>query len=187
MVSVSGIYSPSLEIWQNFSTIASGLLVLNASFASSAPSGMLKSIMKAFGMSQVEGTLTVSLFIGTSRHATAKQTGVSWIFSWILCWALSVGADERASRKETHFHHRIFRILCFSDRMCSRSKCRCLADLSVFERMFRCLSVDEYWRVTRYVLTFILPLPLLNVSPRWHVSTFEEWISAVFSFFMKLG
>lgn len=44
-------------------TFASSLLVLNASFASSAPSGLIRTLMSEFHMSQIEGTLTVSLFI----------------------------------------------------------------------------------------------------------------------------
>ncbi|KAG8856690.1 hypothetical protein FRB91_000395 [Serendipita sp. 411] len=51
------------RVYRWYLTFASSLLVLNASFASSAPSGMLPVIMREFHMSQVEGTLTVSMFI----------------------------------------------------------------------------------------------------------------------------
>ncbi|PVG00830.1 putative mfs-multidrug-resistance transporter [Serendipita vermifera] len=44
-------------------TFASSLLVLNASFASSAPSGLLRTLMREFHLSQIEGTLSISLFI----------------------------------------------------------------------------------------------------------------------------
>lgn len=51
------------KLYRWYLTFASSLLVLNASFASSAPSGMLPPIMSHFEMSQIEGTLTISLFL----------------------------------------------------------------------------------------------------------------------------
>lgn len=44
-------------------TLAGGLLVLNATFSSSAPSALVPTFMGEFGISQEVGTLTVSLFV----------------------------------------------------------------------------------------------------------------------------
>ncbi|KAF7986356.1 hypothetical protein HWV62_35362 [Athelia sp. TMB] len=44
-------------------TTAGGLLVLSATFASSAPSGMVPQLMEAFDMSEELGSLTISVFI----------------------------------------------------------------------------------------------------------------------------
>ncbi|KAG1825807.1 major facilitator superfamily domain-containing protein [Suillus subaureus] len=44
-------------------TLAGGLLVLNATFSSSAPSALVPTFMEEFGISQEVGTLTVSLFV----------------------------------------------------------------------------------------------------------------------------
>ncbi|KAF9015497.1 major facilitator superfamily domain-containing protein [Cyathus striatus] len=44
-------------------TLASGFLVLNATFASSSPSGIFAQLVKEFGMSEKLGVLTLSLFI----------------------------------------------------------------------------------------------------------------------------
>ena len=45
-------------------TFVSSLMILNASFASSAPSGVALPIAIKFGLSQIETTLAISLFIG---------------------------------------------------------------------------------------------------------------------------
>ncbi|KAG1749872.1 major facilitator superfamily domain-containing protein [Suillus paluster] len=44
-------------------TLAAGLLVLNATFSSSAPSSLVPTLMHEFGVSREVGTLTVSLFV----------------------------------------------------------------------------------------------------------------------------
>ncbi|KAF8078744.1 major facilitator superfamily domain-containing protein [Lyophyllum atratum] len=44
-------------------TIASGVLVLNATFASSAPAGILQPLARELGMSHIAGVLTISLFV----------------------------------------------------------------------------------------------------------------------------
>ncbi|KAF8958850.1 major facilitator superfamily domain-containing protein [Flammula alnicola] len=44
-------------------TIASGVLVLNATFASSAPSGIIAQLTKEFHMSEIVAILTLSLFV----------------------------------------------------------------------------------------------------------------------------
>ncbi|KAG1846887.1 major facilitator superfamily domain-containing protein [Suillus subluteus] len=44
-------------------TLAGGLLVLNATFSSSAPSALVPTFMEEFGISQEVGTLTISLFV----------------------------------------------------------------------------------------------------------------------------
>jgi protein-S-isoprenylcysteine O-methyltransferase Ste14 len=46
-----------------FLTAFVGLLVLNATFASSAPSNLLPSIITYYGVSQLVGILTISLFV----------------------------------------------------------------------------------------------------------------------------
>ncbi|KAK7468768.1 hypothetical protein VKT23_003269 [Stygiomarasmius scandens] len=53
--------------WSNlrkwYMTMAAGLLALNASFASSAPSGVAPALMEEFSISREVATLTVSLFV----------------------------------------------------------------------------------------------------------------------------
>ncbi|KAL0951355.1 hypothetical protein HGRIS_008059 [Hohenbuehelia grisea] len=44
-------------------TMASALLMLNATFASSAPAGIVKELMEEFHMSETVGALTISLFV----------------------------------------------------------------------------------------------------------------------------
>ncbi|KAG2023094.1 multidrug transporter [Coprinopsis cinerea AmutBmut pab1-1] len=44
-------------------TMASGLFVLNATFASSSPSGIFPNLVEEFKMSEIVGTLTLSLFV----------------------------------------------------------------------------------------------------------------------------
>jgi multidrug resistance protein len=51
----------SAQRW--YITMTGGLLVLNATFASSAPSGMVPQLMRHFGFSEEIGTLTISLFV----------------------------------------------------------------------------------------------------------------------------
>ncbi|KAG8891926.1 hypothetical protein FRC00_012905, partial [Tulasnella sp. 408] len=46
-----------------FLTVASGLLMLNASFASSAPTGVLDQLIEDFSLSRTLATLTISLFV----------------------------------------------------------------------------------------------------------------------------
>ncbi|KAJ8520098.1 hypothetical protein ONZ45_g3022 [Pleurotus djamor] len=50
-----------LKRW--YLTLASGLLVLNATFASSAPSGIVPLLMDEFHLGQTVGILTISLFV----------------------------------------------------------------------------------------------------------------------------
>ncbi|KAG9051620.1 hypothetical protein FS837_000007 [Tulasnella sp. UAMH 9824] len=46
-----------------FLTMASGLLMLNASYASSAPAGVLDQLIERFSLSRILATLTISLFV----------------------------------------------------------------------------------------------------------------------------
>lgn len=41
-----------------------GVLILNATFASSAPSGIVENLMKVFTFSEEVGALMISLFVG---------------------------------------------------------------------------------------------------------------------------
>ncbi|KAF7436660.1 hypothetical protein PC9H_003493 [Pleurotus ostreatus] len=50
-----------LKRW--YLTLASGLLVLNATFASSAPSGIVPQLMEEFHLGETVGILTISLFV----------------------------------------------------------------------------------------------------------------------------
>ncbi|KAG6818037.1 hypothetical protein H0H87_009192 [Tephrocybe sp. NHM501043] len=51
----------TLRRW--YLTMASGLLVLNATFASSSPSGIARPLAQEFGMSEIETVLLISLFV----------------------------------------------------------------------------------------------------------------------------
>ena len=44
-------------------TMLAGMLVLNTTFASSAPSGAIGPISEKFGLSEIVGTLMISLFV----------------------------------------------------------------------------------------------------------------------------
>ncbi|KAG8929741.1 hypothetical protein FRC02_005130 [Tulasnella sp. 418] len=50
-----------LKRW--YLTMASGLLVLNATFSSSAPAGILGQLVQEFQLSHIEAVLTISLFV----------------------------------------------------------------------------------------------------------------------------
>lgn len=56
------------------STFVSSLLILNASFASSAPSGVALPIAVEFGLSQIETTLAISLFIGEPLRSLIRPS-----------------------------------------------------------------------------------------------------------------
>ncbi|KAG8938133.1 hypothetical protein FRC00_000561, partial [Tulasnella sp. 408] len=51
------------RLYRWFLTMASGLLALNASFASSAPAGVLDQLIDHFNLSRILATLTISLFV----------------------------------------------------------------------------------------------------------------------------
>lgn len=44
-------------------TMVAGILVLNTTFASSAPAGAIGPISEKFGLSEIVGTLMISLFV----------------------------------------------------------------------------------------------------------------------------
>ena len=44
-------------------TMLAGILVLNTTFASSAPAGAIEPISERFGLSEIVGTLMISLFV----------------------------------------------------------------------------------------------------------------------------
>ncbi|KAI9462440.1 MFS general substrate transporter [Lactarius psammicola] len=57
-------YPQNWSRWKRWCiTVASGILVLNASFASAAPSGLIPQMMEYFGFGEEIATLNVSLFI----------------------------------------------------------------------------------------------------------------------------
>ncbi|KAG8918132.1 hypothetical protein FRC00_012819, partial [Tulasnella sp. 408] len=51
------------RLYRWFLTMASGLLMLNASFASSAPAGVLDQLIEHFSLSRILAILTISLFV----------------------------------------------------------------------------------------------------------------------------
>ena len=58
------------------STFVSSLLILNASFSSSAPSGVALPIAVEFGLSQIETTLAISLFIGEPLRSSLDHVNI---------------------------------------------------------------------------------------------------------------
>ncbi|KAF9464294.1 MFS general substrate transporter [Collybia nuda] len=68
LVQFDGVDDPTNPLfWSRpkrwYMTLASGVLVLNATFASSAPSGVIKQLTERFEMSEKVATLTLSLFV----------------------------------------------------------------------------------------------------------------------------
>jgi hypothetical protein len=122
-----------------YSTCVSSLFVLSCSFASSAASGVIPPIAKEFGLSQIENTLSISLFVGEPLHSSARLHCGPTTNSWLLRRPSCMGSAVRAIWSSSDIHNWLFLLHSLPNRMCCGTKRRGAPGTPILQRMLCCM------------------------------------------------